>query len=88
LPLVEALRRCSRGDRELVRAFFTRVDPADEEIASIVTLVQSNGGLDYARMQARHYAEVAEAALSEIPASGEAMDALHAALAYAIERSR
>jgi octaprenyl-diphosphate synthase len=88
LPLVEALRRCSPVDRERVRAFFTQVEPSDAEIASIVDLVRSAGGLDYARDRARQYAGIAEAALAEVPHAGDARDSLQAAIGYAIERSR
>lgn len=88
LPLVEALRRCGPDDRERVRSFFTQVEPSDEEIAAIVELVRTAGGLEYARERARHYAEIAGAALAEVPERGEARDALQAAIGYAVERSR
>lgn len=88
LPLVEALRRVGPSERSLVRDFFTRLDPSDDEIAEIVDLVRDAGGLAYARGRARSYASLAGAALEEIPEGGEAMAALGDAMTYAVERSR
>lgn len=88
LPLIEAMRKVAGRDREVIRDFFTRVDPTDDEIAGVVELVRSAGGLEYARGQARSYAERAEAALDEVPFGGDAMEALRASVGYAVERSR
>jgi len=88
LPLVEAMRRIGPAERARVRDFFTRVDPSDEEIESIVALVREAGGLEYARAQARRFADEAEAALDQVPEEGEALEALRAAVAYVVERSR
>jgi octaprenyl-diphosphate synthase len=88
LPLVHALRQVTEAERARVRAFFTRVDPTDEEIGEIVQIVRRTGGLDYARSEARRYADEARTALEEVGATGAAMDALHAAIEYAIERRR
>jgi len=87
LPLVEALRRSTSAGRELVREFFTRVDPSDDEIARIVDMVTDAGGLEYARQQARRYATLAEEALDGIPEDGDAMAAMREAIGYAVERS-
>ncbi|MSR23191.1 MAG: polyprenyl synthetase family protein [Gemmatimonadetes bacterium] len=88
LPLLEAMRRVGPDERSRIRDFFTRLAPADDEIAEIVGLVQEAGGLEYARERARSYASSAEAALDEVPDAGEAMSALRAASTYAVERSR
>ncbi len=88
LPLVEALRRVSREERESIRALFTRVDPSDEEIAEVVEIVRGAGGLEYAKVRAREWALEAEEALEGVGVQGDAMDALYAAIAYAVERSR
>ncbi len=88
LPLVEALRRVTPEDRNRIREFFTLVDPSDDEIREIVSVVRDVGGLDYAREKARGFAEEAEAALDEVRLEGEAMEALRAAITYAVERSR
>jgi octaprenyl-diphosphate synthase len=88
LPLVHALRQVTEAERSQVRDFFTRVDPTDEEIGEIVQIVRRTGGLDYARSEARRYADEARAALGDVGATGAAMDSLHAAIEYAIERRR
>ena len=88
LPLVEAMRHLSSDDRGRVRHFFTRLDPADDEIEGIVDLVREAGGLEYARARAEAFAEEAESALDEIPERGEAMDTLRESIRYAIERRR
>lgn len=88
LPLVHALRQVTEGERSRVREFFTRVEPTDEEIGEIVQIVRGTGGLDYARSEARRYADEAREALEEVGATGTAMDSLHAAIEYAIERRR
>lgn len=88
LPLVEALRVVDDSRRERIRAFFTLLEPSDDEIGEIVEIVREAGGLEYARTRARHFAREAEAALDEIGATGPAMDALRASISYAIERSR
>jgi octaprenyl-diphosphate synthase len=88
LPLIEAMRRVGPEDRSRIRAFFTRLDPSNDEIDEIVDLVRRVGGLDYARERAGDFAAQAEAALGEIPEQGEAMEALRASIVYAVERSR
>jgi len=88
LPLVEALRRVNAEDEGRIRRFFTRLDPSDEEIQEIVSIVRDVGGLDYARQRAETFAARAEAALVSVGAEGPAVEALRAAIIYAIERSR
>jgi octaprenyl-diphosphate synthase len=87
LPLVSALGRVTPEELRAVRRFFTRVDAQEEEIAGIVEIVARRGGLDYARARATYYAERAEATLDGLPA-GVALDALRAAVRYAVVRSR
>ncbi len=87
LPLIGAMREMSDADVERVRHFFTLVDPPAAELRSMVDLVRTNGGLDYARQKAAEYAESAEAVLAGI-ARGPALDALRESVAYAIDRTR
>jgi octaprenyl-diphosphate synthase len=87
LPLIDALNQVSEEEGREVRAFFTRVDPTDDEIARIVEIVVSKGGLEYAREAAARYADLARAALAELPQS-EATDALTDAVGYAVDRAR
>jgi len=88
LPLVYALRHVAPAERGRIGEFFTLADPTDAEIDEIVGIVRDAGGLDYARSEARRYAEEAEAALHTVGAKGPAMESLQAAIEYAIERRR
>ena len=88
LPLVEALRRATPDQKEEIRRFFSRVDPTDDEIATIVAVVQEVGGLEYARAAAHTYGERAREALSDLPPGSEAVESLRTAVSYAVERSR
>ena len=87
LPLVGALRHASPAEDAEIRAFFTKVEPTDEEIGRIMDIVAARGGLDYARDRARHYAVLAEEALAALP-SGDALEGLRESVAYAVGRSR
>lgn len=87
LPLVGALSRARESEIREIRTFFTRVDPTDEEIARIVSIVDERGGLDYARGRALEYSEQAESELAALPA-GPAVDALRDSILYAVGRSR
>ncbi len=88
LPLVEALRRVGTRDAGRIRHFFTLADPSDAEIDEIVKIVREAGGLDYAADRARAFADQAQAALDEIGDDCEAVQAMEAAIRYAVERSR
>ncbi len=87
LPLVGAMAHASDAEVREIRHFFTRVEPSDDEIQRIVEIVNDRGGLDYARRQARHYAELAEEALAGLP-GGASTDALRDAVSYAVDRRR
>ena len=87
LPLVGALRDAPSSAKAEVKEFFTRVDPADEEIFRIVELAKELGGVDYALEQARDFGSKAEAALAELP-GGPALEALRESINYVVERNR
>ena len=87
LPLVSALKRVSDAERQEVRAFFTRIDPTDEEIARIVDIVVEREGLEYASQVACHYADQAREALGSLP-GGAAATSLFDAVSYAVDRVR
>jgi octaprenyl-diphosphate synthase len=87
LPLVGALAHATAAEEAEIRAFFTQVDPGEDEIARIMDIVAERGGLAYARTQARNYADKAEAALDGLP-QGAAVDALRDSVSYAVDRSR
>ncbi len=86
LPLVGALDRMSAPELERVRRFFTLVDPSETDIQEIVGIVDERGGLRYARTRAVHFAEKAEAMLSELD-GGPVIDALRHSVVYAIDRT-
>jgi len=87
LPLVHVLGRVTPAEDAEIRSFFTRVDPSDDEIARIVEIVVSNGGLEYASGVAAQYAKAAGEALDALPA-GAPVDALRDAVSYAVDRRR
>ena len=87
LPLVGALAGASRAETRAIESFFTLVDPSDDAIHEVVEIVRGRGGVRFARERAEGYAERASEALDDLPA-GPALDALGAAIDYAIDRSR
>jgi octaprenyl-diphosphate synthase len=87
LPLIAILPRLTAEEREVVDRLFASQDPAGEEIAAVVRLVQRHGGLDYAREKALAYARSAAAALEDLP-EGPALQALRDSIVYAVERRR
>ena len=87
LPLVSALERVSDAEDQEVRAFFTRIDPTDEEITRIVEIVVGRGGLEYAKQVAGRYADQACEALESLP-DGPAITSLLDAVRYAVDRVR
>lgn len=87
LPLVDVLGRVSAAEDAEIRSFFTRIDPSDDEIARIVDIVVSNGGLEYAAGVAARFADDARSALDGVP-DGPARDALRDAVSYAVDRRR
>lgn len=87
LPLIGALRSVTSEEHDAIRAFFTLVEPTDDDIARIVQIVEDRDGLDYARARAGDYAEAADKALGNLP-GGPAVDALREAVVYAVGRSR
>jgi len=87
LPLIAILPRLSEARRQEVARLFATKEPDDDQVASVVALVDEYGGLAYARERAEAYAARAEQALEELPPSA-ARDALAGAIAYAVERRR
>jgi octaprenyl-diphosphate synthase len=85
LPLIAALPRMSRAQRERVDALFGDPTPGDASIAEVVGIVAECGGLEFARRTGEEFASEAEAALADVPAS-EVRQALEDALAYVMDR--
>jgi octaprenyl-diphosphate synthase len=87
LPLIAALPELVPAEHERVVRLFDTPEPNDEEIAAIIDLVRSRGGLDYARGKALDYARRAGEALDGLP-PGPALEALRQSIVYAVERRR
>jgi len=87
LPLIAALPRLAPSERREVEELFAEPGPGDARVERVVQVVARAGGLDYARERAAEWAQRAEAALEELPASQE-RDTLRDALVYAVERRR
>jgi octaprenyl-diphosphate synthase len=60
-------------------------DPTDAQVAEVIRLVDTGGGLEYARRRALDLAQRAEAELGALPPS-PAREALRDSIAYAVER--
>lgn len=85
LPLIAALPTLGAHERRRLERFFGEAEPRDEEIGWIVDLVGERGGLEYAKRRAVYHGQRAEQALERLPA-GAATEALHASVAYVLDR--
>jgi len=85
LPLIHALREMPRSSRQQVERLFDSETLSDEEIASIVHIVEENGGFEYARAQGEEFAERAHEALAELPDT-VARRSLTGSISYVMER--
>jgi octaprenyl-diphosphate synthase len=85
LPLIHALREMSSSSRKEVERLFDNETVTDEDIASVVRIVDENGGFDYARERGDEYAERAHDALADLPDT-VARSSLTASISYVMER--
>jgi len=85
LPLIHALREMSGASRKEVERLFDKETASDEEIASVVRIVEENGGFDYARQPGEEFAERAHEALAELPDT-VARKSLTTSISYVMER--
>lgn len=85
LPLIAALPRISRAQRQRVDALFADPTPSDASIAEVVGIVTESGGLEYARLEGERFASEAEEALAGLPES-DVKQSLFDALAYVMDR--
>lgn len=85
LPLIAVLPRLSAAQRQLVARLMATTAPSDAQVAEVVQLVESAGGLEYAQRRALDLAQQAEAELGTLPPS-PARESLRDGIAYAIER--
>lgn len=87
LPLIRALPRFTPAERAEVDRLMQTGAPSDAQIARVVEAVARAGGLEYARVRAQEFAELAEGELEIIP-PGQATEALRASITYVLERRR
>jgi len=85
LPLITALPRMSRAQRERVEKLFADPAPGDAGIAEVVGIVTECGGIEHARQKGEQFAQEAEEALSGLPAS-DVRQSLFDALGYVMDR--
>jgi octaprenyl-diphosphate synthase len=85
LPLIAGLPRLSASGRRLVEALFAAAAPTDEQIAEVITLVTSAGGIESARRRGEQFAHEAEEALDGLPDT-PARTALADAILYVMDR--
>jgi octaprenyl-diphosphate synthase len=85
LPLIYALREMSASSRKEVERLFDSETVTDEEITSVVRIVEENGGFDYSRERGDEYAEKAHDALANLPDT-VARSSLTASISYVMER--
>lgn len=85
LPLIHALREMSPASRKEVARLFERETITDDEIATVVQIVDDTGGFEYARQRGEEFAERAHDALSDLP-DNVARRSLSASISYVMER--
>jgi octaprenyl-diphosphate synthase len=85
LPLIHALRAMSPSSRKEVERLFDSETVTDDDIASVVRIVDENGGFDYARERGNEFAERAHEALADLPDT-VARRSLTASISYVMER--
>jgi octaprenyl-diphosphate synthase len=85
LPLIHVLRSAGAAERARVDALFATVEPTDEQIADVISIVAEHGGLEYARHRGEQLAQDAEEALATLPDT-PARSALLDIIAYVMDR--
>ena len=85
LPLIAALPRLGRAERQRVDTLFATDAPTDEQVSEVVALVAGVGGIDDARRRGEEFAHEAEAALDDLPDT-PARTALADAILYVMDR--
>ena len=85
LPLIHALREMSPAARSEVERLFASDEAGEDDIASVVRIVDENGGFEYARERGEEFAERAHDALADLPDT-VARRSLRASISYVMER--
>jgi octaprenyl-diphosphate synthase len=84
LPLIHALSVTSGQDHNVIRQAIANKSAAN--LKQIIAIIQAAGSIDYTRMQAMQYHELAARSLGTLPSS-PASDALAQLLAMAVDRN-
>lgn len=85
LPLIAALPRLSEAGRRDVTQLMRTEQPDAAQVARVIDLVTEAGGLEYARVRAQRFAQIADAELDRLPPS-PARESLRASITYVLER--
>ena len=85
LPLIYALKHGNPTQQALIRAAIQNGAPSDQ-LESITAAIESTGGLEYTARRARQEADLAIAALADLPESPH-QRALHELADFAVTRS-
>ncbi|HET7612679.1 MAG TPA: polyprenyl synthetase family protein [Gemmatimonadaceae bacterium] len=85
LPLIYALREMPAASLREVKHLFASEAVTDEDIATVVGIVEENGGFEYARARGEEFADQAQNALNDLP-DNVARQSLSASISYVMER--
>ncbi len=87
LPLIHALRQCSKQDRERLAEIVDQEALSDEDLAYVVDLIDRYDGIGYTRQRARELVETAKGHLADFP-DGIVKEALFELADYAVSRRK
>ena len=87
LPLIETLRRCEDSERKQVEEIVEKELLSDEDLATVIDLINRYDGIDYTRYRAQQLVESAKRRLAVFP-DGEAKQALEILADYVVSRSK
>lgn len=87
LPLIHALRQSTPEERALVQAALDKDEISPEDLRGVIRLIESYGGIDFTRAQARERIARAKALLASFPPCVE-REALEAVADYVVTRDR
>ncbi len=87
LPLIHALRQCSEQERERLAEIVELEELSDEDLAYVVSLIDSYDGIGYTRQRSKELVEKAKGHLAGFPESPEKA-ALFELADYAVSRRK
>lgn len=87
LPLIYALKQCSRQERRQIINIVKRHSDKPEKVKEVIDFVRNSGGLEYARKAMIRYKEEAFAILHEFPDS-PSRQSMEALVTFVTERKK